>query len=77
MLVSIAAIRTTKALRVDFVKSTLRQEVAFFDSPASSVPGQITTNGNLINQGISEKFGLTITGMSTFVTAFIVAFAVQ
>ncbi|EEU35319.1 uncharacterized protein NECHADRAFT_36975 [Fusarium vanettenii 77-13-4] len=77
MLVSIAAIRTTKALRVDFVKSTLRQEVAFFDTPSSSVPGQITTNGNLINQGISEKFGLTIAGISTFVTAFIVAFAVQ
>ncbi|WAO87154.1 Hypothetical protein NCS54_00445400 [Fusarium falciforme] len=77
ILVSIAAIKTTKALRVDFVKSTLRQEVAFFDSPASSVPGQITTNGNLINQGISEKLGLTIAGMSTFVTAFIVAFAVQ
>ncbi|KAF4982685.1 hypothetical protein FZEAL_1747 [Fusarium zealandicum] len=77
MLISIAAIRTTKSLRVDFVRHTLRQEVAFFDSPASSVPGQITTNGNLINQGISEKFGLTIVGLSTFVTAFIVAFAVQ
>ncbi|KAF4982491.1 hypothetical protein FDECE_17504 [Fusarium decemcellulare] len=77
MLVSIAAIRTTKSLRVDFVRHTLRQEVAFFDSPASSVPGQITTNGNLINQGISEKFGITIAALSTFVTAFIVAFAVQ
>ncbi|KAM0547863.1 hypothetical protein ACHAPJ_010210 [Fusarium lateritium] len=77
MLVSIAAIRTTKSLRVEFVRSTLRQEVAFFDSPASSVPGQITTNGNLINQGISEKFGITITALSTFVAAFVVAFAVQ
>ncbi|KAF5021089.1 hypothetical protein F66182_6878 [Fusarium sp. NRRL 66182] len=77
MLVSAAAIRTTKLLRVDFVRNTLRQEVAFFDSPASSIPGQITTNGNLINQGISEKLGLTVTALSTFVTAFIVAFAVQ
>ncbi|KAM5369958.1 hypothetical protein ACJZ2D_008757 [Fusarium nematophilum] len=70
MLVSIAAIRTTKALRVDFVRHTLRQEVAFFDSPASSVPGQITTNGNLINQGISEKSGsLAEEAFSTIRTA--------
>ncbi|RGP59062.1 hypothetical protein FSPOR_11598 [Fusarium sporotrichioides] len=76
-LLSSCAINTTKSLRVDFVRSTLRQEVSFFDSPASSIPGQITTNGNLINQGISEKFGITIAALSTFVSAFIVAFAVQ
>ncbi|KAH6884073.1 P-loop containing nucleoside triphosphate hydrolase protein [Thelonectria olida] len=77
MLISITAIRTTKALRIDFVRQTLRQEVSFFDSPSSSVSGQITTNGNLINHGISEKLGLIVTGLSTFFTAFIVAFAVQ
>ncbi|KAF7560030.1 hypothetical protein G7046_g4121 [Stylonectria norvegica] len=77
VLISISAIRTTKALRVDFVRQTLRQEISFFDSPSSSVSGQITTNGNLINNGISEKFGLTLQAISTFVTAFIVAFAVQ
>jgi ATP-binding cassette subfamily B (MDR/TAP) protein 1 len=77
MLISITAIRTTKALRIDFIRQTLRQEVSFFDSPSSSVSGQITTNGNLINHGISEKLGLIVTGLSTFFTAFIVAFAVQ
>lgn len=77
MLISITAIRTTKALRIDFVRQTLRQEVSFFDSPSSSISGQITTNGNLINHGISEKLGLIVTGTSTFVTAFIVALAVQ
>ncbi|KAL6406964.1 hypothetical protein AUP68_09781 [Ilyonectria robusta] len=77
MLISMTSIRTTKALRIDFVRQTLRQEVSFFDSPSSSISGQITTNGNLINHGISEKLGLIITGLSTFVTAFIVAFAVQ
>ncbi|GKU02834.1 multidrug resistance protein 1 [Fusarium langsethiae] len=76
-LLSSCAINTTKSLRVDFVRSTLRQEVSFFYSPASSIPGQITTNGNLINQGISEKLGITIAALSTFVSAFIVAFAVQ
>lgn len=77
VLVSITAIRTTKDLRVSFVRQTLRQEIAFFDTPSSSVSGQITTNGNLINNGISEKLGLTIQALSTFVTAFIVAFVVQ
>jgi ATP-binding cassette subfamily B (MDR/TAP) protein 1 len=37
----------------------------------------VTTNGNLVNQGISEKFGLAIQATSTFVAAFVVAFAVQ
>ncbi|KAH7137730.1 P-loop containing nucleoside triphosphate hydrolase protein [Dactylonectria macrodidyma] len=77
MLISLAAIRTTKALRIDFVRQTLRQEMSFFDSPSSSVSGQITTNGNLINHGISERLGLIIAGLSTFFAAFIVAFAVQ
>ncbi|KPM36679.1 Multidrug resistance protein 1 [Neonectria ditissima] len=77
MLISTTAIRTTKALRIDFVRQTLRQEISFFDSPSTSISGQITTNGNLINHGISEKLGLVITGLSTFITAFIVAFAVQ
>jgi len=62
VLVSIAAIRTTKALRVDFVKHMLRQNIAYFDSPeASSVTSQITTSSNNINSGISEKLTLTST----------------
>lgn len=77
VLVNITAIRTTKQLRVDFVRQTLRQEISFFDTPSSSVSGQITTNGNLINNGISEKLGLTIQAVSMFVSAFVVAFVVQ
>lgn len=76
MLVNITAIRTTKNLRVDFVRQILRQEVAFFDNPLS-VSGQITTNGNLIYYGISEKLGLVIQALSMLVSAFIVAFVVQ
>ncbi|KAF2450390.1 multidrug resistance protein 1 [Karstenula rhodostoma CBS 690.94] len=78
VLISIAAIRTTKALRVDFVKATLRQNVAYFDSAESgSVTSQVTTSSNNVNNGISEKLTLTIQGLSTFITAFIIAFAVQ
>ncbi|KID97448.1 multidrug resistance protein 1, partial [Metarhizium majus ARSEF 297] len=77
VLVNITAIRTTKELRVDFVRQTLRQEISFFDSPSSSVSGQITTNGNLVNNGISEKLGLIIQALSMFVAAFVIAFIVQ
>ncbi|KAF2127626.1 multidrug resistance protein-like protein 1 [Dothidotthia symphoricarpi CBS 119687] len=78
VLISISAIRTTKALRIDFIKSVLRQNIAYFDSDAvASVTTQATTNGNNVNNGISEKLTLTIQGVSTFVTAFVVAFAVQ
>jgi len=77
-LISTNAIRVTKALRVDFLKQALRQEIAFFDlSEAGSISGHVTTNANIVNQGISEKLGLTIQALSTFVAGFVVAFTVQ
>lgn len=76
--ISISAIRTTKALRIDFIKHILRQNIAYFDSDAAaSVTTQATTNGNNVNTGISEKLTLTIQSISTFVSAFIIAFAIQ
>ena len=73
-----SAIRTTKNLRISYLRQTLRQEIAYFDSAeAGSISGHVTTNGNLINNGISEKLGLTIQGISSFVTAFVIALAVQ
>lgn len=77
VLISFTAIRTVKQLRVDFVRQTLRQEISYFDSSSASISGQITANGNFVNAGISEKLGLTIQGISTFITAFIVAFIIQ
>ena len=78
VLLSIAATRTTKTLRIAYLQQTLRQEIGYFDSAESgSIAGRITTNANLVNQGISEKLGLTVQAMSTFVSAFIIAFAVQ
>ncbi|KAJ6786948.1 hypothetical protein PWT90_04585 [Aphanocladium album] len=75
--VSITSIRVVKKMRVDFVRQTLRQEIPFFDAPSSSISSQITTNGNLITNGIAEKLGITIQALSTFVAAFVVAFIVQ
>ncbi|RYP32537.1 hypothetical protein DL767_005149 [Monosporascus sp. MG133] len=76
--VSIAAIRATKALRLDFLQSLLRQDMSYFDSEEAGSPSvKVTTNGNLVTSGISEKLSIFIQSCSTFVAAFIVAFAVQ
>ncbi|KAJ4403514.1 hypothetical protein N0V85_005081 [Neurospora sp. IMI 360204] len=77
-LASTNAIRITRSLRIDFLKQTIRQEIAFFDLPeAGSISSHVTTNANLVNQGISEKLGLAIQAIATFFAAFVVAFAVQ
>ena len=52
--------------------------MAFFDSKDAGSPSiKVTTNGNLINNGISDKLSLSVLNVSTFVSAFVVAFAVQ
>ncbi|KAL3419061.1 Leptomycin B resistance protein pmd1-like protein 7 [Phlyctema vagabunda] len=76
--ISIAATRTTKALRAAFFEKTLRQDIAFFESSSTgAVATQVTTNGNLIQQGIAEKLGLTVQAIATFVASFVIAFTVQ
>ncbi|KAI9654359.1 MAG: hypothetical protein M1821_006675 [Bathelium mastoideum] len=75
---NISALRTTKSLRIDFLRQALRQDIAFFDQSSNgAIAIQITTNGNLVNVGIAEKLGLAVQGLATFVAAFAVAFAVQ
>ncbi|KPM43758.1 Leptomycin B resistance protein pmd1 [Neonectria ditissima] len=75
---SINAIRVTRSLRIDFLKQTLRQEIGYFDSSEpGSVSTSLNTGGNLVNQGISEKFGVAVQAASTFFASFVVAFVVQ
>lgn len=62
-------------MRRHYLKATLSQEVAFFDEGThGSVSSQIVTNGNMIQQGVGEKLGLTLQSMSAFIASFIVAF---
>ncbi|KAF2717520.1 putative ABC transporter [Polychaeton citri CBS 116435] len=75
---SVAAIRTTRAIRSAFLESTLRQEVWHFDRESiGSAASQVTTNGNRINQGLADKLVFIIQGLSLFFSAFIIALAVQ
>lgn len=75
---SVAAIRTTKALRLDFLQSLLRQDITYFDSKEGGSPSvKVTTNGNSVNNGISDKLLLLIQSISTMISAFIIALAVN
>ncbi|KAK6355847.1 hypothetical protein TWF718_000228 [Orbilia javanica] len=77
-LISINGIRISRSLRLDFLRQTLRQEIGFFDSSEpGSISSNINTGVNLVNQGISEKFGHTVQATTTFFAAFVVAFVAQ
>lgn len=78
LLFTYTAHRTTRNIRFEFLRAALRQEVAFYDfGTGGSIATQATSNGRLIQHGISEKLGLAFQGISAFVAAFIVAFSVQ
>ncbi|KAF2452503.1 P-loop containing nucleoside triphosphate hydrolase protein [Lineolata rhizophorae] len=75
---TISGTRITRTIRFLFLKATLSQEIAFFDSgTGGSVSVQATNNGNLIQQGICEKLGLTLQAVSTCVSAIIIALVAQ
>ncbi|KAL8842382.1 MAG: hypothetical protein Q9176_002771 [Flavoplaca citrina] len=78
VLVTISAIRMTKALRRAFLASILRKEIWYFDLQNSgSIATQVTTNGNKVTQGTGDKLLNAVTALATFFGAFIVALAVQ
>ncbi|RAH68241.1 ABC multidrug transporter Mdr1 [Aspergillus aculeatinus CBS 121060] len=65
----------TQKIREHYLESILRQNMGYFDRlGAGEVTTRITADTNLIQDGISEKVGLTLTAIATFVTAFIVAY---
>ena len=76
--ISIAAIRTTKALRMAFFEHTLRKEAWYFDRQSNgAIASQVITNGNKVNSGIAEKLSIFFQSVATFFAAFVVALAVQ
>jgi ATP-binding cassette subfamily B (MDR/TAP) protein 1 len=65
----------TQKLREKYLKAVLHQNIALFDKVgAGEITTRITADMAAIQEGISEKVGLTITGVSTFVGALIVGF---
>ena len=75
---TISATRITTRLRIAYIRSILKQEVAYFDiCTPGTVSTKISTNANLIQTGISEKVGVTSQGLAMLVSAFAVAFSQQ
>lgn len=72
------ATRCVKALRRDYLRSILRQDLPYFDT---SLPGTVaallSNNADLVEVGLGEKLGVFVEGISQLGAAFIVAFTRQ
>ncbi|KAI9749986.1 MAG: GTPase-activating protein [Chaenotheca gracillima] len=67
--------RIAAKIREQYLAAILRQNIAFFDKlGAGEITTRITADTNLVQDGISEKIGLTLTAIATFVTAFVIGF---
>lgn len=68
--------KTSTKIREHYLESCLRQNIGFFDKIGTGeIVTRITSDTNIIQDGISEKVSITIGAISTFVTAFVIAFA--
>ncbi|KAK4099058.1 P-loop containing nucleoside triphosphate hydrolase protein [Parathielavia hyrcaniae] len=62
-------------IREHYLESCMKQNIGFFDKlGAGEVTTRITADTNLIQDGISEKVGLTLAAIATFVAAFVIGF---
>ena len=62
-------------VRQQYLASILRQNIGYFDKlGAGEITTRITADTNLVQDGISEKVGLTMTAVATFITAYVIAF---
>ena len=65
----------TQKIRERYLKAMLSQNIAFFDKlGAGEITTRITADTNMVQDGISEKFGLTLNAFATFIAAFVIAF---
>lgn len=62
-------------IREQYLAAILRQNIAYFDKlGAGEVTSRITNDTNTIQEGISEKVGVILSGFATFVSALVVGF---
>jgi ATP-binding cassette subfamily B (MDR/TAP) protein 1 len=61
--------------RQEYLKAVLRQEIAFFEGTSSGeVATKLSTDINQIQDGISEKVALILSGLAAFVASLIISF---
>ncbi|EON66022.1 ATP-binding cassette, subfamily B (MDR/TAP), member 1 [Coniosporium apollinis CBS 100218] len=64
-------------MREEYLQAILRQNIGFFDKlGAGEITTRITSDSNLVQDGISEKVGLVLTSLASFITAFVIGFVV-
>ena len=72
----LAGERLVKKLREAYLSSIIRQNIAFFDvlSPGQ-VMDRLVSDTDMVYDGITTKFSLSLTATATFISAFVVGFA--
>lgn len=74
---AISGIRATRICREDFIKSLIRQDVAFlYSCSPGTVATTVSNNADLV-ENRSTEVGTLAQAMSMFVAAFVVAFSRQ
>lgn len=67
--------RITQQIRELYLRAIFRQNIAFFDFLGSGeITTRISSDMNLVQDGIGQKIGLFVTGISMFVCGLIIAF---
>ncbi|KAL1607636.1 hypothetical protein SLS60_002570 [Paraconiothyrium brasiliense] len=62
-------------VRENYLAGLLRQNMAYFDIlGAGEITTRITADTNLFQEGISGKLALTLQGIATFITAYIISY---
>ncbi|KAK6833391.1 leptomycin B resistance protein pmd1 [Apiospora arundinis] len=70
--------RIARALRNAYLKSIIRQNMAFFDThEPGEVAKRIMSDMTYVQEGITSKLAITVTAMATFSSAFAVAMVVN
>ncbi|CAO3594257.1 unnamed protein product [Absidia cylindrospora] len=67
--------RQTRKIRTLYVHAILRQEMGWFDkAEEGSLTTRLAADTQLIQDGISEKFGLFVAALGQFISGFIISF---
>ncbi|KAF1983472.1 P-loop containing nucleoside triphosphate hydrolase protein [Aulographum hederae CBS 113979] len=65
----------TQKIREHYLAAMLRQNIGYFDKLGSGeITTRITADTNIVQDGVSEKVGLTLNAIACFITAFVIGF---
>ncbi|KAM5453937.1 putative ABC-type xenobiotic transporter [Microsporum audouinii] len=72
---TISAARITASLRKSYLRTLLAQDVVFFDSrDTGAITTIISQNAEMVQNGLSERLGMTMQAVSMFISGFIIGF---